>query len=164
MDRKIENIMILNPNGGRKFLFNWVLNNELAIGNAPKNNIALEKLKKENIISIISLCSEQESKLADDIQNLFDCHRIILPDHKSGRYPSLEELVNVLDVIEKLKNNGPIFVHCVAAMERSPLVCMGWLKREHGLETLEALEYMMQIHKGTSPLQGQLDLLNKLKY
>lgn len=156
--------MISKSNIGRKFLFNWVLTNELAIGNAPKNEEALNKLKKEEIKSVISLCSEEESKLADNIQNLFDCNRIILPDHKSGRYPSLNELVNVLDVIENLKNNGPIFVHCVAAMERSPLVCMGWLIREHGLETLEALQYMMQIHKGTSPLQGQLDLLNRLKY
>tara|TARA_Y100000991_G_scaffold204851_1_gene180704 strand:+ start:231 stop:701 length:471 start_codon:yes stop_codon:yes gene_type:complete len=156
--------MISKSNIGRKFLFNWVLTNELAIGNAPKNEDALKKLKKEEIKSVISLCSEEESKLADNIQNLFDCNRIILPDHKSGRYPSLDELVNVLEVIENLKNNGPIFVHCVAAMERSPLVCMGWLIREHGLETLEALEYMMQIHKGTSPLQGQLDLLNRLKY
>ena len=74
--------MILKPNGVRKFLFNWVLTNELAIGNAPKNNVAVEKLKKENIVSIISLCSEQESKLADNIKNLFDCNRIILHDHK----------------------------------------------------------------------------------
>ena len=155
--------MILKSNNEKKFLFNWVLTNELAIGKAPKNYIALEKLKKENIKSVISLCSEEESKLAENIQNIFDCHRIILPDHRSGRYPSLEELVKVLDVIEKLKNNGPIFVHCVAAMERSPLICMAWLIREHGLETLEALEYMMQIHNGTSPLQGQIDLLNKLK-
>ena len=156
--------MILKSNNQRKFLFNWVLTNELAIGNAPKNNEALEKLKKQKIKSIISLCSEEEAKLVDNIQNLFFCNRIILPDHKSGRYPSLDELLKVLNVIEKLKNNGPIFVHCVAAMERSPLVCMGWLIREHGLEPLEALEYMMQIHKGTSPLQGQLDLLKKLKY
>tara|TARA_Y100000589_G_C27195829_1_gene646768 strand:+ start:5150 stop:5620 length:471 start_codon:yes stop_codon:yes gene_type:complete len=154
--------MILKANNENKFRFNWVLTNELAIGSAPKNDIALEKLKKEKIKTVISLCSEEESKLADNIQNLFDCKRIILPDHKSGRYPSLDELVKVLDLIQSLKNNGPILVHCVAAMERSPLVCMGWLRREHGLETLEALEYMMEIHKGTSPLQGQLDLLNKL--
>ena len=154
--------MNLKANNENKFRFNWVLTNELAIGSAPKNDIALEKLKKEKIKTVISLCSEEESKLADNIQNLFDCKRIILPDHKSGRYPSLDELVKVLDLIQSLKNNGPILVHCVAAMERSPLVCMGWLRREHGLETLEALEYMMEIHKGTSPLQGQLDLLNKL--
>ena len=154
--------MVLKTNKEKKFTFNWVLTNELAIGKAPKNDIALEKLKKEKIKTVISLCSEEESRLAENIQNLFDCKRIILPDHKSGRYPSIEELIKVLDLIEKLKSNGPIFVHCVAAMERSPLVCMGWLIREHGLGTLEALEYMMQIHKGTSPLQGQLDLLNKL--
>ena len=83
--------MISKSNIGRKFLFNWVLTNELAIGNAPKNEDALKKLKKEEIKSVISLCSEEESKLADNIQNLFDCNRIILPDHKSGRYPSLDE-------------------------------------------------------------------------
>ena len=154
--------MFKKINNEVNFKFNWVLTNELAIGEAPKNQIALDKLKKEKIKSIISLCSEEEAKLADNIKNLFNCKRIILPDHRSGRYPSINQLKEVLNLIEILKNNGPIFVHCVAAMERSPLVCMGWLVREHGLDSLEALEYMMQVHKGTSPLQGQLDLLNKL--
>ena len=156
MDRKIENIMILKPNGVRKFLFNWVLTNELAIGNAPKNNVAVEKLKKENIVSIISLCSEQESKLDDNIQNLFDCNRIILPDHKSGRYPSLDELVKVLDVIEKLKNNRPIFVHCVAAMERSPLISIAFLHLKKGFSIVQSCDYVKQQNISTIVNTNQL--------
>ena len=44
-------------------------------------------------------------------------------------------------------------------MERSPLLCMAWLIRHRGLSRLEALEYLMHVHPGTSPLPEQLALL-----
>ena len=47
-------------------------------------------------------------------------------------------------------------------MERSPLVCLGWLVYELGYPPETALDYLMQVHPGTSPLQEQLNLLNQL--
>jgi protein-tyrosine phosphatase len=44
-------------------------------------------------------------------------------------------------------------------MERSPLVCLAWLMRERGLSRLQALDYLMQVHPGTNPLPGQLNVL-----
>ena len=57
---------------------------------------------------------------------------------------------------------GAVYIHCVAAMERSPLVCLAWLVQEHNLKPARALDYLMQVHPGTNPLPGQLALLQEL--
>ena len=53
-----------------------------------------------------------------------------------------------------------VFLHCVAAMERSPLVCMAWLIKHKNLSITQSLDYMMSINKGTNPLPSQLKVLN----
>jgi protein-tyrosine phosphatase len=84
---------------------------------------------------------------------------VVLPDHRAGRMPGAEELAQALAALAALRQQGPVFVHCVAAMERSPLVCLAWLMRQRGLSPQRALDYLMQVHPGTSPLPGQLELL-----
>ena len=144
------------------FRLNWVLINEVAIGPAPLKQSHLDQIKKEGIKSIFSLCSEKEAPTPEGIKDQFNCQRFILPDHKTGKFPTSEELNKALVKLEEIIEKGPVFVHCVAAMERSPLICMAWLIKKHNLNTQQSLDYLMQIHPGTNPLPGQLDLLNKL--
>lgn len=144
------------------FKIDWVLVNELAVGRAPTREVHLEVLVNDGIKSILSLCSEEEIGSSLNLGKSFITRRYILPDHKSGRMPKLEELEKALSYLEDLLKNGPVYVHCVAAMERSPLICMSWLVKKHNISPTEALDYMMQIHKGTSPLPGQLSLLNRI--
>tara|TARA_A100001388_G_C28771248_1_gene504006 strand:- start:1144 stop:1569 length:426 start_codon:yes stop_codon:yes gene_type:complete len=141
-----------------------VLINELAIGTAPKNSSDLNYIENENIISILSLCSEQEANLANDIGKRFNHSRIYLPDHRTGIFPEKDQIKKVLKKLDEFMRNGAVLVHCVAAMERSPLICMAWLITKNNLDLYEALEYMMQIHPGTSPLPEQLRLLNDLNF
>jgi protein-tyrosine phosphatase len=86
----------------------------------------------------------------------------VLPDHRHDRLPDLAELQEALAMLESLRQHGPVYVHCVAAMERSPLVCLAWLVSRHGLRPQPALDYLMQVHPGTSPLPGQLALLHAI--
>ena len=148
----------------RRFCIDWVLVDELAIGPAPRAERHLQRLHDSGIKCILSLCSNAEALAAEGLEaNLaeqFTCRRLVLPDHKAGRMPNPAELVAALDLLAEVKQQGPVFVHCVAAMERSPLVCMAWLIREHGLKPARALDYLMQVHPGTSPLPGQIGLLN----
>lgn len=64
-----------------------------------------------------------------------------------------------LQALVELQAEGPVFVHCVAAMERSPLICLAWLMRKRGLTRLQALDYLTELHPGTNPLPEQLALL-----
>jgi protein-tyrosine phosphatase len=108
---------------------------------------------------VLSLCSEEEAPPPEGLEQRFACRRVVLPDHRAGRMPAAEELGQALAALAQLRQEGPVFVHCVAAMERSPLVCLAWLVRQRGLSPQRALDYLMQVHPGTSPLPGQLELL-----
>ena len=85
-----------------------------------------------------------------------------MPDHRVGRIPELDELENALNILRESMLNKPVFIHCVAAIERSPLVSMAWLIIKKNLTPITSLEYMIQVHPRTNPLAGQLSLLNDL--
>ena len=119
-------------------------------------------LKDIGIKSVLSLCSEAEATPPNGFYDNFICSRFILPDHRAGRIPELDELKKALNILRESMINKPVFIHCVAAIERSPLICMAWLIKEKGLSPLNALEYMTEVHPRTNPLAGQLSLLNDL--
>ena len=145
------------------FKIDWILKNELAVGKAPRNDFHIESLKKENIVSVFSLCSEDEAPPPKDIERNFTTRRLVLPDHKYTEALSYEKLDQALNILSELLSIGSVFVHCVASVERSPLICMGWLVRYHKLTPCQALDYLMDIHPGTNPLSSQFNLLKKLK-
>tara|TARA_B100002019_G_C20788393_1_gene365497 strand:- start:50 stop:514 length:465 start_codon:yes stop_codon:yes gene_type:complete len=144
------------------FSIDWVLINEIAIGKIPYKDEHFNLLKEEGISSILSLCSEKEFTTSKNLYSDFIHERIVLPDHKSGKVPNVEEILLVLNKLKELKSFGPVFVHCIASMERSPMICMGWLIKEHNLNVQEALDYLMNIHPGTNPLREQIEILEKL--
>lgn len=143
-----------------KFNFNWVLINELAVGNLPITNDAIKILKKNKIISVLTLCSKNESKDLEKISKTFNYRNIILPDHTYNYDLNKQDIINTLEVLSGLIKLGPVFVHCVAAMERSPIISMAWLIKSKKLNTEQALDYLMQVNPGTNPLPIQLKVLN----
>jgi hypothetical protein len=146
----------------RRFQIDWVLVNELAIGPAPQAERHLDRLVQEGVHGVLSLCSEQEAPPPPGLQQRFVCDRFVLPDHRAGRMPQRHELLEALQRLLQLTSCGAVYVHCVAAMERSPLVCLAWLVTRKGLTPQRALDYLMQVHQGTNPLSGQLRLLQDL--
>lgn len=145
-----------------RFRINWVLVNELAIGSAPRAERHLERLEAEGVRAILSLCAEEDAPPPAEQDKRFACARLVLPDHRSGRLPELAELREALAQLEALRRHGPVFVHCMAAMERSPLVCLAWMVTRHRQSPQRSLDYLMQVHPGTNPLPGQLALLSQL--
>ena len=147
----------------RYFRIDWVLVDQLAIGPAPRADRHLDRLRDAGIKCVLSLCSPDEATPAAGLGEGFRTSRYVLPDHRAGRLPTLAELETALAPLAELQQHGPVFVHCVAAMERSPLVCLAWLVRQHRMSPERALDYLMQQHPGTNPLPGQLALLNQLR-
>jgi hypothetical protein len=146
----------------RRFRVDWVLVRELAIGPAPRESHHLDRLENEGIKCVLSLCSEQEAPPPNGQYERFNCKRLVLPDHNAQRLPKLCEIEQSLELLADLRKQGSVFIHCVAAMERSPLVCLAWLVRHQGLSPQQSLDYLMQVHPGTSPLPGQLAILTDL--
>jgi hypothetical protein len=147
---------------GSRFRWDWVLVQELAVGPAPRACRHLDRLRADGIAAILSLCSEEEAPPPPELATRFATRRLVLPDHRCERLPELGELEDALAALAELRRHGPVYVHCMAGMERSPLVCLGWLMRQHRLTPQRALDYLMQVHPGTNPLPGQLALLSQL--
>ena len=143
------------------FPVSWVLVNELALGPAPTAPRHLGKLEAEGITGVLSLCSTKEVEVPEDLDLRFHCLRVELPDHRTQGLLSLDQLQQAIDAIAKLRNRGPVFVHCVAGIERAPLVCIAWLMQQHGLSRQHAFDYLREVHTRTSPSASQLMLLNQ---
>lgn len=143
-----------------RFQIDWLLIDELAIGPAPRAERHVLRLHEAGVKAVLSLCSKEEVSPPPSIEEHFACSRLVLPDHRSGRLPEPTELHEALTLLGQLHHNhGSVFVHCVAATERSPLVCLAWLVQRQGLSPEAALDYLMQVHPGSNPLPGQLALL-----
>ena len=147
----------------RYFRIDWVLVDQLAIGPAPRAERHLDRMREAGIKCVFSLCAVDEATPPPGLDEGFRTSRYVLPDHRAGRLPTLDELETALSHLAELQQHGPVFVHCVAAMERSPLVCLAWLVLQHRMTPERALDYLMQQHPGTNPLPGQLALLHQLR-
>ena len=142
--------------------FDWVLINKLGLGAFPKSDLHFETLKRKKIQSILTLCDPSEGELPIKFKEEFNCEHYFLPDHRSKRFPTEEEIKSSINLVEKLMENGSVYVHCFAGVERSPLVCIAYLMKNNNLEVQDALEYLMQIHTSTNPLKGQLATLSRI--
>ena len=146
------------------FKFTWVSESELAVGSLPKNLSDKSFLQYKGIKGVLSLCStkEVEDNIPDNIFENFNHKRIVLPDHKVSKKLTIDQILETLEALSTLMNEPPVFVHCVASMERSPLICIAWLIKTKNLSLQNALDYVLQVHPGTNPLSSQIELLRKL--
>ena len=142
---------------------NWVLNNKLAVGPVPRKMEDLKALKNNRIRWILSLCSENEVNVEVNYEENFCCKRIVLPDHKYKEDLTIDKLNLAINTLAEIIEIGPVYIHCVAGIERSPLVCMAWLVKHYDLSPTQALEYLMDVNTGTNPLPKQFRLLKLIK-
>ena len=89
------------------------------VGSAPLLEDHLKKLESEGIKSILSLCSNEEVDIPEEIQKLFFRESFVLPDHTFRKYPKPDEILEALNILEKIMEHGPVYVHCFAGIERS---------------------------------------------
>lgn len=119
-------------------------------------------LIQQGVKVILSLCGEREGSLAKPLTQDFRCLRVPLPD---SRYSvSLDEanLAEAVDLIHwSLQKRQPIYVHCWAGMERSPLVCVAYLCHHQGFDLLDALSWVKHIHPPSRPTSAQLQVLRR---
>ena len=146
------------------FEIKWVLINKICLGSAPRNNEDILNLKKNGIKSVLSLCSIEEAPFSKDLEKYFIHKRIVLPDHRAERSIKKDEIIRSLKLIDSLNNLFPIFIHCLAGVERSPLICMAWLMKNRNLSFQESLDYLVQINPSSIPLTEQLIPLRDINF
>ena len=146
----------MNNTSNYKFIFNWILINKLAVGTSPLKESDIKFLKKKKIKNILGLCSEEEVKWNEKINVDFSCFRIVLPDSNKKILPTNEQLKNAFNLLKDLVSNDITFIHCVASMERSPLLCIMYVMEKYNLSLEEALDFVKRVHTNTNPTNDQL--------
>ncbi|NJL41144.1 MAG: dual specificity protein phosphatase family protein, partial [Leptolyngbyaceae cyanobacterium SM1_4_3] len=98
----------------------WIIPGKLAVGGLPQPGDGAI-LAREKIKVVLSLCAQSEGTLPDEIGQNLRCLRFILPDshYILGLQPNqLERVVELIH--DHIQSQQPIYVHCLAGMERSP--------------------------------------------
>ena len=145
----------------KKFIFNWVLKNKLAVGTSPMDIKDIVFLENKKVKNVLCLCSEEESKWHLNLENSFLCNRVVLPDSNQKRLPSNIEIDKAYKIFKKLIKNNITFVHCFASIERSPLLCIMFMMDNYNLNLEESLDYVKRVHPLTNPRNKQLFLIEK---
>ena len=145
------------------FIFNWILKNKLGIGTCPTNDDDVKLLKKYKVKNILALCSINEASWNENIEKDFFCKRVILPDSNKKRLPSKAEIDDAYMTLKFFVNDSTTFIHCFAAMERSPLLCIMLIMEKYNLEVEESLDYVKRVHPMTNPRNNQLLFIKSFK-
>lgn len=61
-----------------------------------------------------------------------------------------------------LESGPPVYLHCWAGRERSPLVAVGVMAYEKNGNIFEALEWVRRCHPAASPVYGHLEMLDQI--
>ena len=146
-------------------LFNWISINKLAIGTPLLTDEDIKFLKKKAIYSILDLRNELDFLRFDKKKYLklvteFKYINVQLPDHKFGRFSNKDEIEKAILELDKLIELGPVFMHCHAAAERSPLICIAYLYKKRGLSLIQACDYVKQQNETTNLHLKQIKFLD----
>ena len=142
-------------------IFNWILVNKLAIGTPLITQKDKLFLKEKKILSILDLRNEVDLLEIDYKNQLvlykdFNLVNISLPDRNSKRFAIKPEIQNAVNNLKKLLEDGPVFMHCKAAVERSPLISVAFLMKTRQLNYIQAYDYVKQQNNNTNILIKQL--------
>ena len=143
----------------RAYKVDWIIYDQLAISHSPSYEKDQKKLIQFGIKNILCLCYKSEIEDPEFIFNPLNFNRYALPDHKSSEEMNITQLEEVLDILDELITKGPTLVHCLAGMERSPIVCITWLMRTKKISFIDAYEYVKGVHIETSPLNTHMKLV-----
>ena len=146
-------------------IFNWILIKKFAIGTPILKKNEKKILESNGIKTILDLrnSSDFDKSYKEKYFNYLSDFKYInipLPDHRNSRLASNTEIRQAVDSLHLSLSNGPVFMHCHAAMERSPLISIAYLKIKLGLSLLNAIDYVKQQNKSTVVNPEQLKYIN----
>ncbi|WP_448560903.1 protein-tyrosine phosphatase family protein [Trichothermofontia sp.] len=121
-----------------------------------------DRFARANIQVILSLIDPIEADLPPEVVTNFCWVRVPLPDSRYKAQLRAERLAKAVDFIHhSLTQQLPTYVHCLAGIERSPLVCIAYLCRYHHLDLWEAAAWLKQVRPCSAPTMAQLDVLQE---
>lgn len=74
----------------------------------------------------------------------------------------LQEALDRMESMLAADNAPPLYLHCWAGMERSPLLAVGLLCRQEAMPFFDALAQVRSLHREARPITAHLVVLEKL--
>jgi len=143
--------------------FSWILPNRLGIGPAPLTADHWEALKKAGFHSCFSCCYLEEEQFLP-IPDYDVVHgRVSLPDHRHQELLLKSTLLEAINVSRGLMNQSPpLYLHCWAGQERSPLLAIAHVSLINGVSVVNAMESVRKAHPQANPVYQHLELLKEI--
>lgn len=142
--------------------YSWVLTHRLAVGPMPACEAHWQQLEQAGLRARFSCCYPHEEGLAPAPPHWLS-GGVPLPDHRHQEPLEPQQLASALEVAEQLLQQGaPLYVHCLAGIERSPLIAVGLTARARNLPLFDALDWVRRCHPAALPLVAHLELLERL--
>lgn len=146
----------------RPLPYSWVLTGRLAVGPMPAGVVHWQQLEQAGLRARFSCCYPHEERLAV-VPPHWLSGGVPMPDHRHQEPLEPERLASALAVAEQLLRQGtPLYVHCLAGIERSPLIAVGLTARARNLPLFDALDWVRRCHPAAQPLVSHLELLERL--
>lgn len=161
--RQIQRLLGLQRQSPRqpRRVFDWVIPGKLAVSACPQPGDAAELLKAD-VKVVLSLCSELEATLPEDICQNFECLRLVLPDRFYTTELTAAQLAEAVAIVrENIQKDLSLLVHCRAGVERSPTVCIAYLCKYHNMQLWEALNWLKQVHPSSQPNDSGLRAIHE---
>ena len=134
--------------------FNWILINKFAVGTPiiTKNEKVL--LKEKGIKTVLDLRNNKDFNKINHQEYIKSLSSFVyanfpLPDHKSGRLLETFEIRKAVDLLDSSLLKGPVFMHCHASIERSPLISIAYLHLKKGFSIIQSCDFVKQQNKST---------------
>ena len=135
-------------------IFNWILINKFAIGTPILKKNEKKILESNGIKTILDLrnSSDFDKSYKEKYFNYLSDFKYInipLPDHRTPRLATTSEIRKAVDELNISISKGAVFMHCHAAMERSPLISIAFLHLKKGFSIVQSCDYVKQQNKST---------------
>jgi len=141
--------------------YSWVVSGRLAIGPMPRDPAHWQQLEQAGFRSRFSCCYPEEEQCPPPEHWLQG--RVSLPDHRRQEPLQPERLQQALEAAESLVLSQPaVYLHCMAGLERSPLVAAGLIARQRSIDLLAALDVIRLCHPRAMPIYSDLDVLDSV--
>lgn len=143
--------------------YSWVLTNRLALGPLPSSEAHWQQLDAVGLRSRFSCCYPEEQTGLPSPPPHWSSGGSPLPDHREQEPLQVEQLALALKAAEQMmQRSGPLYLHCLAGMQRSPLLAIGLAARQRGMPLLTALDWVRRCHPASTPLYSHLDVLEQV--
>lgn len=142
--------------------YSWVLTGRLAVGPMPAGAAHWRQLEAAGLQARFSCCYPEEEGPVPTPPH-WRSDRLPLPDHRSQEALDPARLAAALERAQGLlQDSAPLYLHCLAGVERSPLLAVGLTARERDLSLFEALDWVRRCHPAAQPLVAHLEVLERL--